>query len=73
VRLPCTDLRHWLCTALAPRRRRCTRARPRTSSYHAQADVLVTLFHSWTATTHHIASITASNRTLKVGAVSILA
>jgi len=33
-------------------------------SYHNQADVFATLFHCWTATTHRIRSITASNRTL---------
>ena len=35
-------------------------------SYYSQKDVLVTLFHCWTATTHHIASITPSNRTLSL-------
>lgn len=34
--------------------------------YYSQDDVLVTLFHCWTATTHRIASITASNSTLTV-------
>lgn len=33
-------------------------------SYHNQEDVLATLFHCWTATTHRIRSITAANSTL---------
>jgi hypothetical protein len=33
-------------------------------SYHNQADVLATLFHCWTATTHRIRIIEPSNRTL---------
>jgi len=33
-------------------------------SYHNQADVLATLYHCWTATTHHIREINASNLTL---------
>ena len=33
-------------------------------SYHNQDDVVATLFHCWTATTHQIASITPSNQTL---------
>jgi hypothetical protein len=32
--------------------------------YHNQQDVLATLYHCWTATTHHINHINASNRTL---------
>jgi hypothetical protein len=34
------------------------------SSYHNQADVLATVYHCWTATTHRIRSIDAHNRTL---------
>ena len=34
------------------------------SSYHNQADVLATIYHCWTATTHHIRSIDPHNRTL---------
>ena len=33
-------------------------------SYHNQEDVLATLYHCWTATTHHIDAIGASNRSL---------
>jgi hypothetical protein len=32
-------------------------------SYHNQDDVLATLYHCWTATTHHINNIHSSNRT----------
>ena len=33
-------------------------------SYHNQRDVLATLYHCWTATTHQIDNINASNKTL---------
>ncbi len=33
-------------------------------AYHNQADVLATLYHCWTATTHHIDSINATTRVL---------
>jgi len=36
------------------------------TGYYNQGDVLVTLFHCWTATTHRIASIAPSNSTLTV-------
>jgi len=34
------------------------------ASYHNQNDVVATLFHCWTATSHEIRSIDASNSTL---------
>ena len=36
------------------------------TGYYNQDDVLVTLFHCWTATTHRIASIAPLNSTLTV-------
>ena len=32
--------------------------------YHNQQDVLVTMYHCWTATTHHISTISSRNNTL---------
>jgi hypothetical protein len=34
------------------------------NKYHNQEDVLTTVYHCWTATTHRIRSITPANRTL---------